>query len=36
MEGRSPAWGRERAGGLHGEAAGAGVLVQEGGASVFS
>jgi len=29
MEGRSPAWGRERAGGLHGEAAGAGVLAQE-------
>jgi len=35
MEGRSPAWGRERAGDLHGEAAGAGVLAQE-GASVFS
>jgi len=28
MEGRSPAWGRERASGLHGEAAGAGVLAQ--------
>jgi len=26
MEGRSPAWGRERAGDLHAEAAGAGVL----------